>query len=543
METKQEKHIRIYDALKSNRSSLEAYWQTLAYYNLPRKAYITKLKNVGAKIPTDIYDSTAILACAYFAAGMQAYMSSPQTKWFALAIKDQNLMTKRPVLNYLRDSEDVIYGMINNSNFYQEDVESYLGLGCFGCDILYGEDDVLEDIRFDCLPMENVVIVNDATGRTRTAYLEFEYNAEQAVGKFGKKAGSKVNEAYAKGDFTTMFKYLFMVRPRDVFDISKKDAINMQYESLWIDKETKYVVRESGFREFPFFVSRFAKSKGDPYGYSPAMNVLPDVQMLNQMEHSNIVSAQNMARPPLEIPDEAFLRPFNFNPGGLNIKNAGYPNEHITPIITGGNVPITIQYIESKQRRIAQAFYNDLFITMEQQGNKTATEVTIMNNQRMQLLGSAVGNIMRDKLSPVIDRCYAIAARKGKLPKLPRELAQAEYIVQYQSPLARAQKALELNNLSQAMSIIAEFGAVNPSVMDKIDFDKAVDLVANITSIAPDIIRDDGDVEEMRAMRAQQEQMTAQMATVGQGAAMVETGTKADKNAASAQKDLAGAGK
>jgi hypothetical protein len=535
-ETVSQKHIRIYDAEKSARSALKAYWQDLMYYVLPRKAYITRIKMLGDKLPVDIYDSTAIIANAYFAAGMQAYMSGPQTKWFTIGLRNKALMTSRPVLNYLKDSEDVIYSIINGSNFYQEDVESYLGLGSIGTDILYCEKDILEDVRFDCLNIENVIILADAAGRTNQVYIEYEYAAYQAVGKFGEnKVGDKVKECYTKSDYNTKFKYLFCVFPREVYDQSKKDAKNMPFAALWIDKERKEVVRESGYKEFPFMVSRFAKAKGGPYGYSPAMNILPDIRMLNQMEEANILGAQSMVRPPLEIPDEAFLRPFNFNPGGKNIRNAGFPNEHIVPINTGANVPLGIDYVKYKQQKVAQAFYNDLFILMESIGDKTATEVNILNNQRMQLLGSAVGNIMREKLSPVIERVYSIAAANGKLPPLPPELLGEDYVVEYISPLARAQKSLELANLSQAMQIIASFGQVNLEVFDKIDFDELVDYTAEITNITPKVIRSDDEVEDIRASRAQQQAIAMQMEMMKQETETIKTGTEADKNVQEAQ--------
>ena len=528
-------HCRIYDTQKSNRASLEAYWQEKQKFCLPRNAYITKQYNIGDRIPTDIYDETAILANAYFAAGMQAYMSGPQTKWFGLACRNRGLMVKRNVLDYFKDSEDVIYSMINGSNFYQEDVEGYLGLGSIGTDVLYCEEDIKEDIRFDCLNIENVIICNDASGRVNIAYIEYEYDASQAYGKFGDKAGVKVKECYEKGDYSTKFKYLFAIFPREVYDQSKKDAKNMPYAALWIDRERKDIVREGGYKQFPFMVSRFAKMKGTPYGAAVADNVFPTIKMSNEMEHTVILSAQNQVAPPLEIPDEAFLRPYNFNPRGRNIKNAGFPNEHITPINMGGNTALGIEYIERKQNKISQAFYNDLFLAIEQIGTMTATEVQIRNNQRMQLLGSAIGNIMREKLSPVIERVYAIAAKLNKLPPLPPELANEDYIIEYVSPLARAQKSLELNNLNQAMQIIASFGQVNPEVFDKINFDELVDYTAEITNIAPDVIRSDDEVEDIRSSRAEQASMQQQMLLLQQGTETVAKGAEADKTIAESQ--------
>jgi hypothetical protein len=507
------------------------------YYYLSRKAYIQRTKNMGDKLPIDIYDSTGILSNAYFAAGMQAYMSGAQTRWFAIGIRNRLFMNSKPVLDYLRDTEDVLYAMINSSNFYEEDVEGYLGHGSIGIDILYGEEDLANGtINFDSLNIENVIILCDALGKTNRAYIEYEFNAEQAIGKFGKgPVGLKVNECYEKSDFSTKFKYLFCVYPREVYDQGKKDAKNMSYAALWIDRERKQEVREGGYRRFPFFVSRFAKSKGDPYAYSPGMNVLADTQMINEMEHTNILAGQNAVAPALEIPDEAFLKPYNFNPRGRNIKNAGYPNEHIVPINMGGNVKIGLDYVQYKQGKIQQAFYNDLFLAIEQIGKMTATEVSIRNNQRMQLLGSAIGNVMRGKLSPVIEWAYDVAARNGKLPKLPPELANEEYTIEYISPLARAQKSLELNNLTQAMQIIASFGSVEPSVFDKIDFDELVDYTAEITNITPKVIRSDDEVEDIRSNRAQQQAMQQQILTLQAGAEAAKVGGEADKAIAESQ--------
>ena len=537
METNSARHIRIYEEAKSARSALESYWQTLMYYYLPRKAYILRNKSMGDKLPIDIYDSTGILSNAYFAAGMQAYMSGPQTRWHTIGIRNRAFMSSKSVLDYLRDTEDVLYSIINDSNFYQEDVEGYLGHGSIGIDILYGEEDLAkETVSFDSLNIENVIILCDAQGNTNRAYIEYGFNAEQAIGKFGKGAvGLKVNECYEKSDFSTKFKYLFCVYPREVYDQGKKDAKNMPFAAAWIDRERKQEVREGGYRRFPFFVSRFAKSKGDPYAYSPGMNVLADTQMINEMEHTNILAGQNAVAPALEIPDEAFLKPYNFNPRGRNIKNAGYPNEHIVPINMGGNVKIGLDYVQYKQGKIQQAFYNDLFLAIEQIGKMTATEVSIRNNQRMQLLGSAIGNIMRGKLSPMIEWVYDIAARNGKLPKLPPELIGQEYVIEYISPLARAQKSLELNNLTQAMQIISSFGSVEPSVFDKIDFDELVDYTAEITNITPKVIRDDTEVEDIRTNRAQQEAMRQQILMLQSGAEAAKTGGEADKAIAESQ--------
>jgi hypothetical protein len=153
----------------------------------------------------------------------------------------------------------------------------------------------------------------------------------------------------------------------------------------------------------------------------------------------------------------------------------------------------------------------------------------------MQLLGSAIGNIMRGKLSPVIERVYAIAAKLKKLPELPPELAEEEYSIEYVSPLARAQKALELNNLTQALAIMGQLVQIQaasgqiPDVLDKFNFDKAAEFGADVTNLAPQLIRDDSEVEEIRSGRMEQQQQTQQMALLQQGAEAAKVGGEADK--------------
>lgn len=542
-ETIGQRHIRIYDRMKSDRGMLEAYWQDINYYSLPRKAYINKVRNLGDRLPVDIYDSTAIVALSYFAAGMQAYMSSPQTKWFSLGLDNIELVKKsKSVRTWLKDSEDVLYNIINDSNWYQEDVEGYTALGGIGTDVLYAAADVVDTVRFESLEIQTVLVEVNSVGRANQAYREYEFNCEQAVEMFGTKVDQKVTKCLADGDYTSKFKYLMVVRPREIFHPGKKDKLNMPFEALWIERETKATVKEGGFKKFPFLVSRFTKGGTSAYGYSPIMNVFSDIKMINSMEKVNILGAQLSVLPPREIPDDAFMKPYNFNPGGTNIRNPGFDKEHIRAIEGKTNVPLGIEYVQTKQRVIQQALFNDLFLMFESLGgNKTATEVSILNNQRMQMLGSAIGNIMREKLNPMIELVFNIASESGKLPPLPAELfptkqkPQGEnYNIQYISPLARAQQALELQNFQQGLAIIGAMGEVNQGVYDKFDFDEAADYVAELTRMNPKLMKDKAEVEALRAARAEQEAFAAELELMKQGTESAKTAAEADKNRAQA---------
>ena len=56
--------------LEGLRNNWKNYWQDVLYYCIPRKAYITREKVEGQRLPVDVYDSAAIEALRIFAAGL-----------------------------------------------------------------------------------------------------------------------------------------------------------------------------------------------------------------------------------------------------------------------------------------------------------------------------------------------------------------------------------------------------------------------------------------------------------------------------------------
>ena len=103
-----------------------------------------------------------------------------------------------------------------------------------------------------------------------------------------------------------------------------ENSKNMDFISCHVHEESGALLRESGFREFPYVVPRYLKSSSNEiYGRSPAMNALPDVKMLNTMSKTTIKAAQKQIDPPLMVPDDGFVLPVRTVPGGLNFYRYG----------------------------------------------------------------------------------------------------------------------------------------------------------------------------------------------------------------------------
>ena len=521
------------DKLKSDRSTWESYWQDVADYVVPRKAYITRAHSSGDKLKMEtVYDATAVYSNQVLAAGLHGYLTNPSAKWFSIQMRDAALNESGEVRRWLKDVEDKIYDVLNGSNFSQQIHETYLDLGSIGTAALYEEEDEVDVVRFYARPIVEMIMVEDSRGRVIEVYRKFQLTAQQASDRWGDKAGAQVAKLIEQKKYDQKIDFLHAVFPRHKRDVSKDDALNMPYASYYIEVSKKEKISEGGYHEFPFMCPRWSQMAGEVYGYSPAMVVYADIKMLNAMEKTIIKGAQKIVDPPLIMPHDGYLMPFRTTPGGLNYRMPGTSaDDKVEPLVTRANIPVGLEMANQRRESVKRGFHVDLFLTLADKKNMTATEVVQRVEEKMLILGPALGRLMSELLDPIIGRTFNILARKGVLPEIPPAIKDKEYAVDYISPLAKAQRASEINSMNGLMMMLEGLGSFNPEIVDKINFDEATDLAVDLFGVTPKILNDDDVVQAKRDQRAKQQEMQAQLA-------MAEQASKAAKNAGIEGKDI-----
>jgi len=164
----------------------------------------------------------------------------------------------------------------------------------------------------------------------------------------------------------------------------------------------------------------------------------------------------------------------------------------------------------------------------------TATEVNARIREGMALLGPVVGRFQQEVLDPLILRTFNILFRNGLLPPVPEILAGREFTIKYISPLARAQREGEVSAILRMLSTVGEMAAFAPSVIDKINPDKAVDIIADVIGVSPLIINDDDETGVIRQVKAEAQAKKEQMEAIKTGAGAVKDASVADLNTAKA---------
>jgi len=500
-----------YKTLKAQRVTWEDHWQEIADYFLPRKANITEKHTKGDKRHDQIFDGTATHALELLASSLNGMLTNTISPWFVLKFRNQMAADNDAANEWLETCAKIMQQVFSRSNFQQEIFELYHELLAFGTSAMFITDDVKDDLRFKTLHISEIFITENEKGLVDSLTRKFQIKNKNIPAMYADANLHRSILADIDKDPYGDTIIIHSVYPNDKpmgYDNSK----NMDYISCHVHEKTGTLLRESGFKEFPYVVPRYLKtSSNEVYGRSPAMNALPDTKMLNTMSKTTIKAAQKQIDPPLMVPDDGFILPIRTVPGGLNFYRSG-TRERIEPLQIGSNNPLGLNMEEQRRKAIRENFFVDQLMTVGNQ-NMTATEVLQRTEEKMRLLGPVLGRLQSELLQPLITRSFNLLFKNNKLPPIPEELGDQDVEIEYVSPLAKAQKSQELSSVMRGIEIFGSMQAIAP-VFDYIDIDGLVNHIQEVLGLPAKIMRSKAEVQQKQQQKqqAEMEQMQLQQA-------------------------------
>ena len=453
------KIVDIYNELDNDKGTLKSHVQEIYDYMAPRKQGVFALQTMGSKRMSKIYDGTAIRSSRIFANGLYGHLTSPAYPWFELTTKNKALVDNQAVKFWLSDTTERLRAAINSSNAPLALHEDYTDLGLVGTGCIYiegGKKYLLNFMAFDVA--SSVCITEDANGIVDGVYRVSRFTARQCIQYWGDKCSEKIQKAYKSNKFADRFEIIHAVYPRNDYDWRKMDAVNMPFASRWIEKETKIELEESGYSEFPYCVPRWEKDNNETYGRSCAMDALPDTKMLNQQRYDDIRAMQKRIDPPLFASTEAALSTTRTTPASVIYHRKGEKPE---PMEFGGDMGLAFEAENQSREAINKAFYADLFLLLAQNNdpNKTATEVRELIEEKLTLLGPALGRLQTELFDPMLSRCFWILYRNKMIQPVPQELMGQGLEVEYIGRLALAMKQTETRAAQSTIQFIGSVAA------------------------------------------------------------------------------------
>lgn len=495
--------------LRTDRSKWERKWQEVADFVMPIPVNIYQQSQNDINRKKVSLSSVPSLAAQTLAHTLNGALTNPMLDWFKVTTNDAKLMALPQVRRWLDSATKTMHHYLNQSNFYETIPQNYLDLVTFGTTALLIEEDDEDLIRFSARSISELYVTENYKGMVDTVFRTANLTARQAMQQFGDKLPDHLVRVY-EATPNKQLDILHVILPRTERDKTKIDKKNKPFASLWICLESCELIDESGYDEMPMPVGRWAKVSTHSYGYSPALQCMADIKMLNEVNETTIRGKQLAIAPPLFVKDDSLLGQIQYKPFGVTtIRDL---NNMPKPLINGGNVNVGDNYIQKLEENIQKVFFNDIILTQDVHYNRTAEEVRQRTSERERILTSVLGRLQSDLFEPLITRVFSILWRKNVFDQAPPELNGKGWRPVWTSPLSRKMREFEVVAIQKTFSTLLPLQQAGIPVFDRYNFDRVAGDIGDILGVPPTWMFSDNELQEKKIIKekAMQEQMQAE---------------------------------
>jgi hypothetical protein len=181
--------------------------------------------------------------------------------------------------------------------------------------------------------------------------------------------------------------------------------------------------------------------------------------------------------------------------------------------------------LQDVRSRIRSAFYIDQ-LQMQQGPQMTATEVLQRQEEKLRLMGPVLGRLQSELLGPMVTRVFGLLMRRGKFPPAPEILADAEYDIEYVSPLARAQKQTDANGLLRVFEIASPIIQMQPETAQVINGEDTIRWLGDMFGVPTSLLKSAEEMAQLKQQQAEQQQLQQGLDSAQQGAEVLDTVSK-----------------
>lgn len=503
--------------MEAVRGNWESMWEHVARLVLPRSDDFRSKHSPGTQRTQRQYDAFPMAALDKFAAVMEAGLMPRTAMWHELSTGDDDLDEQHAVRLYMDELNQTLWDVRYSpkANFASQAHELRLSLGAFGTGCMFVEPREGGGIRYKSIHLSEVFIRENWEGMIDTVHRKFTLTARQAVQIFGKDTPQKILDKYNSGKDGERFDFVHAVMPREDRDRTRLDASGLPFTGIYLFCEGRQVVREEGYHEQPYIVSRYAMSSREIYGRSPAIMLLPDISMLQEMRRTTIEAANMAVDPPVLLPDDV-MSEFDLQPGSRNYGAVDDQGRALAqPWNTGVNVGLGLEMIADTRDQIDDGFFGATFRVLLENPQMTATQALLIAQQQGQMTAPVIGRLQTEWLGPLIRRESGILFRQGRHPQMPPALqeflqSKGESLkIGYVSPMTRAARSEEAVSILRTFETLAPIAQIDPSVYQQFDTLEVARIVADVNGVpaaalkAPEVIDAENEANEQQQQLGQ----------------------------------------
>lgn len=507
--------IKREDALINEKRPYEPVWDEVNEYVLPSRGKYSykEAKYDPERKSRKRFDSTPVNAARQLAAKIIAEMTGSSVRWFEYRAQNPVMDSMDSVRRFLQDLSDRAYTILNESSFRLAHVEATTDWIAYGTACLFVQRQK-DDIIFKSIPIQELCIAENKKGEIDTVIRSFKMTIRQAAQMWGEEALPDSCRAKLEDRPDEEITISHCVMPNGEYKKGSMLSKQFRFSSVYYIKKDKKILHKGGVKRMPYIVFRFWKRSGEVYGGSPAIDALADIRLLNMMEEVSIRVAQLEAAPPMIMGHDSVVMPLRVVPNGINFGGFTPDGKRMIDrlIPQSSNVQYLENSKEQKRMAIRSAFFVDPLINREN-SIRTAAEVAKRSNEEMVGAVPFMSRFEVEYLKQVLDALLEDMLENDPTIVVPREMEMVIPTIEYTAPLAKTQRAQELNNSLQFLQVVQSMAQADPTVLRNLDMNATFRNLADLMSVPMKTIVPSEVVEAQK----QQEQQMQQMAMLQQG--------------------------
>jgi len=506
--------------LRSWRWSWWTYWRVLAEFFDPKRFLWLITANRmwrGNPVNDAIIDSTGQLALRTCGSGMWSGLTNPARPWFKIEKGLPWVEIDADAQSWMEDTQERIYTVLHESNFYDTMSQSFRDLALFGTSPVIIYEDREDVVRFYLPAPGEYYLANGSRFQATVFFREFTLTVSQIVEQFTlescpREVQSQWEQAGASLD--REFVVCHAIEPN--FDLEQRGGTRGAVHVL----PSKFTYREvywckgymgdrpmskRGFNEKPFIAFRWSLVGNEPYGRGPCMDALGDNKQTQLETRRKAEFIEKGVRPPMGADPALKNEPASIRPGGITYTAADTGKKGFWPLFEPNPqwLPAISADIELVNKRVQAALFVDVFMAitrMEGVQPRNEQELTERDLERLQELGPVV-NLATRELTDLLRRVMAIMERRKMLKPMPQSLINVPLKINFVSILKLAQKAAETISMKDVLATgggmsSAAKAAGLPDPLRTMNLDKTYHRYAELSNFPMDCFWTDEQVEE-----------------------------------------------
>jgi len=466
-----------------------------------------------------IYDSTAIRSLDIWGNGILGYYMPANDSWFRQRMAKKKMNESKQIRQWLQDTDEHLRYTLARCNYYDQKGVALRDAACIGDAYTYIDNDA-ETGKLICMvphPREMWHRL-DWWGRPTGIHHKFSKTLREIEGEFGRDSLSEVQQTALEKSPNQKAVIIHAIYKNTDYTAGKVGVRNMKWQHYYLNVAAKKIILQTGtatLNPIPWSLNR---PSHELYGRGIVSQMLVDILTCNFMSRDLLIASQTAARPPMLI-SSALKNKLDMGAGAVNFMGrsdtAGLKmGDLVTRLLDSSGYPFAAEHYQKWTQLVENRFGVPLFEAMQRMNAmgkeyKNRDMVRGVQAEQTVLMAPFLGTLSNNT-DTEFERIYQIEAEQGRAPAPPQEVLDAQdgrTEIQYVGPLFQLlQQYYETGNLLSAISNIQAAASVVPQAMAVVEGDSLMRKILRAGNAPEEIILDEGEVQELRAIQAQREE-------------------------------------